>query len=246
MGASTAPIATVLEQRPIAPRSFLHHSHDHSILFIDCEPEVASGSQSIPIQTSLMKQTSLPFFGALVVLFLTFFSAPAASAHGDEPRLEISADRLNPGSVLDLRGAAFEAEEAVTLTLIGPQNEVPLGSVLADTEGIFVRTLTLPVDLVEGTYVVRATTDDHAIDSPPITISGTADPGAGDDGQRTDEDPLLAPMPTVPPGPYPTALPQTTTSQAPASQGISTTLLYAILAGVGIVVLLGIRTLKKS
>jgi hypothetical protein len=192
-----------------------------------------------------MKQTSLPFFCALVVLFLAFFSTTAVSAHGDEPRLEISADRLNPGSVLDLRGVAFEAEEAVTLTLIGPQNEVSLGSVLADTEGIFVLTITLPADLAEGTYMIHATTDDHAIDSPPITISGVADSGGGEDGQRTDEDPLLAPMPTVPPGPYPTALPQTAASQAPASQGISTTLLYAILAGVGIVALLGIRMLKK-
>jgi hypothetical protein len=117
---------------------------------------------------------------------------------------------------------------------------------VADTEGIFILTITVPTDISEGTYVIHATTDDHAIDSPSITVSGMAVSEEGEDGQRTDEDPLLAAMPTVPPGPYPTALPQTTTSQAPASQGISTTLLYAILAGVGIVVLLGIRTLKKS
>ena len=184
-------------------------------------------------------------FAIFVALLLVILVTQPAFAHGDEPRLEVSVERLNPGSMVDLRGVAFEAEEEIALTLVGLQNEIPFGSVLADTEGIFVLTITLPADLPQGTYVFRATTDDHSIESPPITITGSADLGEVEDGQRQEEDPLFGPMPTVAPGPYPTSLPQTAASPAPASGGVSTLLLYSILAGVGILALLGTRMLKR-
>jgi hypothetical protein len=65
-------------------------------------------------------------------------------------------------------------------------------------EGTFLLTLSLPADLSEGTYVVRGTTDDdHSIDSPQLTIWGTADLGSMDGELREEDDALLAPMPTI-------------------------------------------------
>jgi hypothetical protein len=184
-------------------------------------------------------------FAIFVALLLVILVTQPAIAHGDEPRLEISAERLSPGSVLELRGVAFEAEEEITLTLVGLQNEIPFGSVLADTEGIFLLTITLPADLPQGSYVFRAATDDHSIESPPITILGSADLGEVEDGQREEEDPLFAPMPTVAPGPYPTSLPQTAASEPPAAKRNPPFLLCSILAGVVVLALLSLRSLKK-
>ena len=190
----------------------------------------------------LKKLLSIPTILAILVSFM--FAQPAA-AHGDDPRVEISPERLNPGGVLDLRGVDFEFEEVVTLSLVGGQVEVPLGEVLADTEGIFVLSITLPPNVVEGGYVVRATTDDHVVESAPLTIWGTSDLGGSSDGPREEEDGLLAPMPTFAPGVSSTPLPQTATLETPVSRRNSTTVIYSILAGVGILALLSIRILKK-
>ena len=61
-----------------------------------------------------------------------------AFAHAEEPRLEISVDRILPGGIVDVRGVGFDYEDVVTLTLIGAQGELPLGEVVADTEGVFI------------------------------------------------------------------------------------------------------------
>ena len=117
-------------------------------------------------------------------------------AHDAEPRLEISADRSSPGGTLDVRGVGFGFEETVRLGLIGPDIEIPIGELVADTEGSFLQIVTLPADIREGTYHVRAMTDDHEILSPVLTVQGG--PIASDEGgeARDEDDALLAPMPT--------------------------------------------------
>jgi hypothetical protein len=181
-----------------------------------------------------MKKTtfknSLAFF---VIIFLLCFTSPAL-AHGGEPRLEISADKLNPGSALDIRGVDFEFEEHITLDLVSPQTVIPFGTVLADTEGVFLLTITLPADTAEGTYIIRATTDDHVVESASITISGSADVEEGE--QREPEEPLLAPMPTVVAG-VSTAVPFTSPSTDGAAKPTSSTLYVWIAVAIGIVVI---------
>lgn len=187
-----------------------------------------------------MKQSSLQCLLAHVVFLIALLFVTPASAHGDEPRIEISAERLNPGSVLDLRGVDFEFEEEVVLLLVGPQVEVPLGTVLADAEGIFLLTITLPPDLTEGTYVIRATTDDHVVESPQITVWGTADLGGGEDGPVDEEDGLLMPIPTHAPN-IPTPLLSSASSVETATQPEKSSTSYIwIAAGIGIILLLGI------
>ncbi len=192
-----------------------------------------------------MKKKLLYLSGLFIFLFSCLYAQPV-SAHGGEPRIEIGAERLNPGAGLDIRGVDFEFEEQIVLILAGPQVEIPLGSAIADAEGIFQLTITIPVDLVEGTYIIRGTTDDHVVDSPQITVWGSAVVQGGED--RLDEDAgygLLAPMPTFAPGVSSTPLPETAALEPPVSKRDSTTLIYSILFGIGIVALLSIRILKK-
>ena len=183
----------------------------------------------------------------LTAIFSVLSFTPPAFAHGDEPRLEISAEQLNPGAQLELRGVDFEIETEVTLSLVGSQVEIPLGVVTADLEGGFLFLVTLPADLVDGTYSFRAATEDHQVDSPPITVSG---PPIVSDGsaERLDEETgygLLAPMPTpakgvstiVPPLPAPAETAQEKQSSLP---------FMWIASGIGVLaVIVALRKLRK-
>jgi len=153
----------------------------------------------------MRKNTLVPLLCSLVFLFASWSAQPAL-AHGGEPRLEVSPERASPGGVVNVRGVDFEFEEQISLALIGPDIEVAIGELTADPEGVFLLTVPLAVELKEGTYHFRAITDDHQIESPAILVSGPAmiNEGGGQ-GEREENDGLLAPMPTTLPvsvGPY--------------------------------------------
>jgi hypothetical protein len=192
-----------------------------------------------------MKPIILVRLCVIPILILGLGSARSAFAHGDEPRLELSTDRLSPGAVLEIRGVDFEVEEAVALALIGSQVEFPLGTAIGNAAGNFVLSISLPADLVTGSYIIRATTDDHVVQSPQITIWGTAQLEGGEEGSREEEDGLLAPMPTFPPGASSTPLPQIVAEETFVSKASSNTALYAMLTGVLIIVLVGLGSLRK-
>lgn len=186
------------------------------------------------------------FTSAIVVITLSLFIVSSALAHGGEPRLEINLERINPGGVLDVRGVEFDYEQPVTLYLERTGIVVQLGEVVTDLEGIFVHIVVLPTDLPEGIYNIRAVTTHHDVLSPALTVQGPAIlTEGGGQGERDEDDGLLAPMPTYAPGVSSTPLPQTTALETPASKRSPTTVIYAILAGVVILALLSIRVLKK-
>lgn len=140
----------------------------------------------------------------VIVLLLSLFVVPRASAHGRTPRLEISSERMNPGGVLDIRGVEFDYEELVTLYMERQGIVVSLGEVHADLEGIFVHTIVLPADLPAGEYTIRGVTEHHDVLSPVFSVQGPAVPGqGGGQGERDEDDGLLAPMPTYAPGVVP-------------------------------------------
>lgn len=181
-----------------------------------------------------------------LALMLTTF----ARAHATTPRLEISLERVNPGGVFDLRGVGFDYEESVTLYLERPGIVVQLGNVSADTEGIFLHIAVLPVDLPEGVYNVRGVTSHHDVVSPALTVQSPAIIEGGGQGERDEDDGLLAPMPTYAPGVIPggvsaTALPQTTAMESPPSTGSTFTLAYSLFLGIAIIAFFGIRILRK-
>ena len=157
----------------------------------------------------------------LLSFALAFALITPAQAHVETPRLEISLERINPGGVLDLRGVGFDYEEAVTLHLERPGIVVQLGEVAADTDGIFIHIVTLPVDLPEGTYTVRGLTTHHDVLSPVLTVQGPAIVEGGGQGERDEDDGLLAPMPTYPPGFVPGGVSQPAVQAAPRPAPIS-------------------------
>ena len=153
-------------------------------------------------------------FRIIFLTFLFFLHSPlTVLAHATEPRLEINIDRIIPGGIIDVRGVAFDYEETVTLTLIVTQGELPLGEVVADTEGVFLHIITLPADLAEGTYYFRGVTTHHYAISPALTVQGNAIPaeGEGQEERWEEEEYLPYAIPTYPPG----VVPGVVTSSAP-------------------------------
>jgi len=143
-----------------------------------------------------MKKRIFASVSLIFVLLLAVFVTSSASAHGSEPRLEISAERLSPGETLQIRGVEFEYDQEVTIALIGNRVELSLGMVIADAEGVFIQNVLLPGNLAEGNYAVRARTYDHVVISPLITIWGAAITDQEDSGIRDQSDVQLGPLPT--------------------------------------------------
>jgi hypothetical protein len=137
-------------------------------------------------------------FGFLLFIFALGVAQPVY-AHGGQPRLEINIDHTNPGAVVDVRGVEFGYDDLVMLALIGSEAEIALGETTANGEGEFQQIVVLPPDLIEGTYYFRATTIHHWVISPPLTVWGTAVLEGGGQGERDEDDGLLAPMPTFAP-----------------------------------------------
>jgi hypothetical protein len=143
-----------------------------------------------------MKKRIFASISLIFTLLLAAFVTSSASAHGGEPRLEISAEKLSPGETLQVRGVEFEYDQEVTIALIGNQVEISLGTFIADAEGVFIQNIILPDTLAEGTYAVRARTYDHVVISPPITIWGAAITNDQDTGVRDQSDVQFGALPT--------------------------------------------------
>ncbi|HSB02011.1 MAG TPA: hypothetical protein VLE49_15285 [Anaerolineales bacterium] len=196
-----------------------------------------------------MRKITFAFLQYISVFIFALCLPQSVFAHGGEPRLEISAERLKPGSVLEIRGVDFEFEEEISLALIGSQVEIPVGTMLGDAEGVFLLTITLPNDLAEGTYTVRATTDDHTVVSPQITVWGTAMLGDEEEGQRAEEDSLLAPIPTFAPGVAPVGVSQAAVQPepqvVPTSNRNFTVFVSSVLLLMTMLAIWGLRLTRK-
>ena len=150
-----------------------------------------------PQPTPSMKRKT--FWQSLSIFILCFRATLPALADGEDPRVEISADRLAPGMILEVRGVNLSREEQIPIALVGVKGEFQLGVITSNEVGEFTQTFTLPNDLPEGTYRVLArNTSQLAVISAPLTIQGPAVMSDVEEGGLRDEDePLLAPMPTA-------------------------------------------------
>jgi hypothetical protein len=189
------------------------------------------------------------FFVFATIITVCLLIVSPVSAHGRTPRLEISVERLNPGGVLDIRGVEFDYEEVVTLYLERQGLVIELGQIVADLEGILIHTIVLPPDLPIGTYTIRGVTEHHDVLSPVLTVQGLAilSEGGGQ-GERDEDDGLLAPMPTYAPGVVPGGVPPT---EAPlveqdASAAARNPVMVLIILLVGILVVAGARATRKA
>jgi hypothetical protein len=153
--------------------------------------------------------------------------------------------------VVDVRGVEFDYEQSVTLYLERTGIVVQLGEVVTDLEGVFIHIAVLPVDLPAGVYTIRAKTDHHEVLRPALTVQGSPILGeGGGQGERDEDDGLLAPMPTYAPGVVPGSVSQPAAQQvpdeAPASKGNILILVLFILFLVGIFLALRLRDVRKS
>jgi hypothetical protein len=192
-----------------------------------------------------MRKISLKALLCIIMLFFTLPSARTAFAHGGDPRLEISVERINPGGVVEVRGVEFDYDEPVVLSLMRSKIQIPLTEIIADGEGVFTQIVTVPSDLPTGEYNFQARSDHHVIMSATITVWGAAIEDQESNYVEDQSDLELGPVPTFVPNLAPTPLPQTAALEPPVTKKNSSTLIYSILAGVAILALLSIRILKK-
>jgi hypothetical protein len=148
-------------------------------------------------------------FVALVVL--TFQMPWVAHAHDGDPRLELAAERMRPGAVLEVRGINIAPELPVTLTLVGSGGEFALGTALGDEHGDFIFAVSLPAEAIAGAYTVRAFGANRVMASAALELVGAPVAPDGEGGQRAEDEPLLAPLPQQRP-----AMPEPTGGPAPA------------------------------
>jgi hypothetical protein len=185
-------------------------------------------------------------FVSVLLVTLSLSIATPVSAHGRTPRLEISAERINPGGVLDIRGVEFDYEESISLYLERPGIVVQLGQLTADLEGIFIHTIVLPSDLPPGAYSIRGVTEHHDVISPAFTVQGSA--VSNEESRRDERDALLAPVPTYAPGVVPGGVAAVPTQPvaAPATIRDSMGFMGLILLVLGILAALGLRVTGKK
>ena len=181
------------------------------------------------------------FVSAILVTLCLSIATPV-SAHGRTPRLEISAERINPGGVLDIRGVEFDYEESISLYLERPGIVVQLGQLTADLEGIFIHTIVLPSDLPPGAYSIRGVTEHHDVISPAFTVQGSA--VSNEESGRNERDALLAPVPTYAPGVVPGGASQPVVQ--PPSQQASLPTRNTLLLGLIISFVVGVLIAARS
>ena len=179
------------------------------------------------------------------MFLFALLSAKTVFAHGSEPRLEISLERINPGGVMEVRGVDFDYDEPVSLALMRSEIQIPLTEIIADGEGVFTQVVTLPPDLPAGEYNFQARSDHHVIMSPTITVWGAAIEDGESNYVEDQSDLELGPVPTFVPNLSSTPLPQPAAVEPPDPTRNSTTLIYPVLAGVIILAFFSARILKK-
>jgi hypothetical protein len=192
----------------------------------------------------MKKLTLKTVFCIFVLLFIFPFALPVF-AHGGDPRLEISVDRINPGGVVEVRGVEFDYDEPVVLSLMRSKIQIPLFEITADGEGVFTQIIVLPADLPAGEYNLRARSEHHLVTSPTITVWGAAIENQESSSVQDQSDLALGPVPTIAPGVSSSPVPQTAALEPAAPKRNSAPVIYSILAGVVILALLSIRILKK-
>jgi len=122
-----------------------------------------------------MKTTLFP--SLLIALLISLFSASIVLAHG-EPTITVDPTVTSPGEQITVIGADMEDGEVFRITLESASGTVQLGEATALKEGEeagFAVVFTLPDDLIEGFYLLRATTDEGETTAADLTIVSSAD-----------------------------------------------------------------------
>lgn len=196
----------------------------------------------------MKKKTLRHLFFISAIIFAVCCVQPVF-AHGTEPRLEISVERINPGGIVEVRGVDFDYEELVELSLMRSEIQIPLIEITADGEGVFTQIVALPADLPVGDYNFQARSDHHLVTSPTIMVWGTAVLDQEDSAIREQSDVQFGVIPTFAPTTVPEAVYQPVaeheTSNLPPVQNSATLFMLTSLVIVAFLVLTGVRMIRK-
>jgi hypothetical protein len=186
-----------------------------------------------------------------IALFLSILHMPpTARAHDGPPRLELTAERLNPGATLDVRGINIAAEQPVTLALVGIGAEYALGTVMGDEHGDFKLIVGVPAEAAVGAYNIRAFAPNRVVVAVPLILAGSPIPVEGGE-QRDQDEPLLAPMPQLQDSSRSQPQPALTSQQptapaAPAKAPSAVAWWGAALAALGVAAILALVLRRRA
>jgi hypothetical protein len=179
-----------------------------------------------------------------LLLWLGLLQAAPAWAHDGPPRLDLNAERLNPGAPLEVRGINIAPEQPIAVALVGSGGEYALGQVLGDSHGDFILAIVVPREATAGDYAVRAFGTNRVMVAARLAIAGAPVALDGEGGQRDESEPLLAPMPQPAPA-LPTVAASLPAAPVPSAPQLSSTVLWALLAVVVAVAAIGLAVVLR-
>ena len=188
-----------------------------------------------------MKRHSLFLLRSVLIALLLLLAgvSTAAAEEGETPQIALSVYQASPGATIEITGGRFEEDILVTLVLFKDGAQTELGSTLADDHGEFFVAILLPYELQAGEYEFRAIDEKSRTAVAPLAIVADAS-GMEESGERDDADGLLAPMPTA------AAAVSTQVSDTAPSAGGATSSIVWIIAGVGVLLLLGLLRIMRK
>lgn len=112
---------------------------------------------------------------AVVVVAIGWLACAAAAAgHDGVPDIQLAPSALEAGDGMTVAGDDFVTGESLALVLVGNAARVNLASVTVGRNGHFVADVTIPVDIVDGKYVVEADRSTGPVASAALVVGSAA------------------------------------------------------------------------
>jgi len=174
----------------------------------------------------------------ILFLFLVLALPLPVLASQTPVQIKLSVSQASPGATIEVQGGRFPEDAMVKFVMQNAENQVSLGTVIADDHGEFSVTVLIPLDVQDGSYEFQAVDDKNQLATAPITIMADTSGQEGSD-QRENDDGLLAPMPTLDANAPTPMLQSVSSSQSKPSDSSSIPYVW-IAAGIGAILVLGL------
>jgi hypothetical protein len=148
-----------------------------------------------PIIRRAARRAARLIVSAAVASAIVLWSAAPVAAPG-ELILQLSAERIQPGATIEVRGDLGTGEAfEVALVAKADGSRRLIGTITTVDEGHFQSYVTIPADAIPGDYLFEVAADLTVVRAP-LTIAGSPiDPGGGGDGPDRG-DGLIVPLPS--------------------------------------------------
>ncbi|MEO5939914.1 MAG: hypothetical protein ABIZ72_03190 [Candidatus Limnocylindrales bacterium] len=159
-------------------------------------------------------------------------SVVATAAH-DDVLLQLSAERIQPGGTVEVRGdlGVGESFDIVLISEADGSRRV-IASISATEEGHFQSFVVVPADVSAGDYLVEVAVDLTTVRAP-LTVAGSPIDAAGGDGPEQEEG-LVQPLPSGFGGGRPASAAPVIDATEPGSTGVDRSSIdEAVVIGLG-------------